>query len=60
MGYGTNALNSNYQTTRYDKALKYGWIYLILSFVDLVTVYIGLWKVPQLAINIGKIYRKKS
>ena len=59
MGYGTNALNSNYETIRYDKALKYAWIFLILSFVDFLTIYIGLWKVAQMAINLGKIYRKK-
>ena len=59
LGYATNALNSNYQTTRYDKGLKYGWIHLILSFVDFLMGYIATWKVAQLAINLGKIYRKK-
>ena len=58
-GYGTNALNSNYQTIRYDNALKYGWIYLILAFVDFLVSYIGVSRVAQLAINLGKIYRKK-
>ena len=59
MGYGTNALNSNYQTIRYDKTLKYAWIFLILSFVDFLTIYLGSYKVAQMAINLGKIYRKK-
>ena len=59
MGYGTNALNSNYQTIRYDKTLKYSWIFLILSFVDFLMIYLGLYKVAQIAINLGKIYRKK-
>ena len=59
MGYATNALNSNYETIRYDQALKYAWIYLILAFVDFITIYLGLYKVAQLAINLGKIYRKK-
>ena len=59
MGYATNALNSNYETIRYDQALKYAWIYLILAFADFITIYLGLYKVAQLAINLGKIYRKK-
>ena len=57
--YGTNALNSNYETIRYDKALKYSWIFLILCFVDFLMIYIGIYKAGQLGINLGKIYRKK-
>ena len=59
MGYAQNGLNSNYETIRYDQTLKYAWIYFGLSFVDFFCIYVGLYKVAQLAIKLGKVYRNK-
>ena len=38
-GRGTNALNSKYQTVRYDDGLKYSIIYLILGILHVISYF---------------------
>ena len=38
-GKGVKAINSKYQTFRYDNALKYGWIYLLISFIESIAFF---------------------
>ena len=59
MGKAQIGINSKYETVRYDKALKYAWIFLILAFVEIFALYVIRWKVCDLAINLAKVYRNK-
>ena len=42
-GKGVKAINSKYQTFRYDNALKYGWIYLLLTFIEGTDHFLTFW-----------------
>ena len=56
---GIVALNSNFETIRYDNGLKYSIIYLIVGFFDGIIYFLTYWKFFELGINISKSYRKK-
>ena len=43
VGKSINGLNSNYQTVRYDEALKYSIIYLIVSFAESIVYFFTYW-----------------
>ena len=58
-GKGVKAINSKYQTFRYDNALKYGWIYLLISFIESIAFFLTFWKFYDLGIKLSKIYRNK-
>ena len=54
-----NALNSRYQTIRYDDGLKYACIYLAISFLQGVGNCLMIWKFASLGESLSRIYRKK-
>ena len=59
LGKTTNAINSKYETIRYDDGLKFSGIYLIILFVYSVTNFWALWTEYSLGINMSKMYRNK-
>ena len=59
IGDSINGLNSNYQTVRYDDALKYSVIYLIISFANSVVYFFAFWCFYNLGIKLAKMYRNK-
>ena len=59
LGKTTNAINSKYETIRYDDGLKFSGIYLIILFVYSVTNFLALWTEYSLGINMSKMYRNK-
>ena len=54
-----NALNSQYQTIRYDDGLKFGIITLIISILNAIFYFLALWLAYNLGINLSKEYRNK-
>ena len=58
IGKCINAVNSKYETIRYDKGLKYPLIYLILAFSESIVYFFTFWKIGALGINLAKKYRK--
>ena len=59
VGKSINGLNSNYQTVRYDEALKYSVIYLIVSFAESIVYFFTYWGFYNLGINLAKMYRNR-
>ena len=59
IGNSINGLNSNYQTVRYDEALKNSIIYLIISFANAVVNFFAFWCFYNLGIKLAKMYRNK-
>ena len=58
-GEAINAINSQYETIRYDDGLKYSVIYLIVGFFDALFQFLSLWFDYSLGINLSKMYRNK-
>ena len=54
-----NALNSRYQTVRYDDGLKYAFIFLAFAFLQGIGNCLMLWKFISLGQTLARIYRKK-
>ena len=59
MSKGINALNSNYQTVRFDDGLKYSFIFLAIAFLQGLGNCIMMWKFMGLGHTLARIYRKK-
>ena len=59
MSKAINALNSTYQTVRFDDGLKYSLIFLALAFVQGLGNCIMIWKFLGLGQTLARIYRKK-
>ena len=59
IGKCINAINSIYNTKRYDDGRKYAIIYLILEFGESIANFITFWKFFGLGINLAKMYRNK-
>ena len=59
MAKAINALNSQYQTVRYDDGLKYGFIYLAFSFLQGLGNFLMIWKFMALGHALTRNYRKK-
>ena len=53
------ALNSKYQTIRYDDGLKYSFIFLALAVLIGIGYFLMVWKFMSLGLILAKIYRKK-
>ena len=58
-GKAINAINSKYETIRYDESLKYSVVYLILGFFYSLFHFLSLWFEYSLGINLSKMYRNK-
>ena len=56
-GYGTNALDSMYQTVRYDDGLKYSIIYLIIGCLNATSFFSYSYSSFSLGIQLSKLYR---
>ena len=54
-----NALNSRYETRRYDQGLKYSFVYLAFSFLHGLGNCLMFWKLNSLGSTLSRIYRKK-
>ena len=59
MSKAINALNSTYQTVRFDDGLKYSLIFLAPAFVQGLGNCIMIWKFLGLGQTLARIYRKK-
>ena len=59
MAKAINALNSRYQTIRYDDGLKYAFIFLAFAFLQGIGNCLMLWKFLSLGLTLARIYRKK-
>ena len=59
MAKAINALNSKYQTIRYDDGLKYAFIFLGFAFLQGIGNCLMLWKFLSLGLTLARIYRKK-
>ena len=59
MAKAINALNSRYQTVRYDDGLKYAFIFLAFAFLQGIGNCLMLWKFLSLGLTLARIYRKK-
>lgn len=55
-----NALNSKYQTIRYEDGLKYSLLFLAFSFLQGVWNCLMLWKFSTIGVTLARIYRKKK
>ena len=59
MAKAINALNSKYQTVRYDDGLKYALIFLLFAFLQGLGNCLMIWKFMSLGQTLARIYRKK-
>jgi ABC-type multidrug transport system fused ATPase/permease subunit len=59
MAKAINALNSKYQTVRYDDGLKWAFVFLALAFLQGIGNCLMLWKFLSLGLTLARIYRKK-
>ena len=59
MAKAINALNSKYQTIRYDDGLKYAFIFLAFAFLQGLGNCLMIWKFLSLGLTLARIYRKK-
>ena len=59
MAKAINALNSKYQTIRYDDGLKYALIFLAFAFLQGLGNCLMIWKFMSLGQTLARIYRKK-
>ena len=59
MAKAINALNSRYQTIRYDDGLKYAFIFLAFAFLQGIGNCLMLWKFLSLGLTLARVYRKK-
>ena len=59
MAKAINALNSKYQTVRYDDGLKYALIFLAFAFLQGIGNCLMIWKFMSLGQTLARIYRKK-
>ena len=59
MAKAMNALNSKYETIRYDDGLIYAMIMLALAFVQGVGNFLFIWKFFSIGCTLCRNYRKK-
>ena len=59
LGKNINAINSRYETVRYDDGLKFSTVYLIVGFLDSLFNFFSLWSAYRLGICLSKTYRNK-
>ena len=59
MAKAINAINSSYQTVRYDDGLKYALIFLAFAFLQGIGNCLMLWKFLSCGLTLARIYRKK-
>ena len=59
MAKATNALNSRFQTVRYDDGLKYAFIFLAVAILQGLANCLNIWKFGGLGIHLTRIYRRK-
>ena len=53
------ALNSRYETVRYDDGLKYAFIFLAFAVLLAIFNCLMVWKFMRLGLTLSRIYRKK-
>ena len=53
------ALNSRYQTIRYDDGLKYSLVFLAFAVIVGIAYWLMSWKFMSLGLTLARIYRKK-
>ena len=59
LGKTTRAINSKYETKRYDDGMKYSIVYTIIIFCYSITNFVALWTEYSVGINVSKMYRNK-
>ncbi len=59
MSNGMNAINSKYETIRYDDTLKYAFIFLAMVIIQSIASCIMNWKFMALGDALARIYRQK-
>ena len=58
IGHVINGLNSQFKKIRYEKVLKYGLLFLLVSFLQALGNILMNWQFMILGANLSKIYRK--
>jgi len=58
MAHAMNALNSKYETIRYDKGLKYSIIFLIFAFIQGLGNFLMIWKFFSIGCTLCRNFRK--
>ena len=59
MAHALNGMLSMYQTVRYDDALKYSWLLLLLAFLQGVFNFLMIWMFTRIGFSLARLYRKK-
>ena len=59
MAKAMNALNSKYETIRYDEGLKYSLLFLLLAFLQGLGNFLMIWKFFSIGCTLCRNYRKK-
>ena len=59
MAHAINGMNSMYQTIRFDDALKYSWLLLLISFLQGVFNFLMIWMFSRIGVALARLYRKK-
>jgi ABC-type multidrug transport system fused ATPase/permease subunit len=59
MAKAMNALNSKYETIRYDDGLKYAMIMLAFAFIQGIGNFLFIWKFFSIGCTLCRNYRKK-
>ena len=59
MAHAMNGLNSMYQTIRYDKGLKYAFIFLVLAVLQGLFNFLMIWMFTRIGVALARLYRKK-
>ena len=59
IGNAMNALNSKYETVRYDEGLKYAFLFLTIAFLKGLGNTLMNYEFMIIGINLVKIYRQK-
>lgn len=59
MAHALNGMNSMYQTIRFDDALKYSWLLLLIAFLQGVFNFLMIWMFSRIGVALARLYRKK-
>ena len=59
MSHALNGMNSMYETIRFDEALKYGWLLLMVAALQGILNFLMIWMFSRIGVALARLYRKK-
>ena len=59
MSHALNGMNSMYETIRFDKALKYSWLLLMIAALQGIFNFLMIWMFSRIGVALARLYRKK-